>query len=547
MKKIYLILSLFILAVTAYAQTFEYKSNSPFGIEIFDMVNASNVGLKYAFFDGDGDGDMDLAIMGISNIDTTSVSIQFNINYFLRYQENIGNKTAPMYAPREDKFSLFQYPEKGGFMLPASGDLNSDGLIDFVISAEIDIYDIQYLQFQIQNADGTFTKTNCLDWELPTFSPYSFFVPELVDLDNDGDLDILLGGYYGSLDEEGDNIQVNTYLYAKNIGTPEEPDFLGWFPNPYNLAPDGQSFFTSGDLDLDGDVDLLNLKLEDDIPSLAFVENTASGNEKPTFAEPLVGSFDLPTAQEEEGFLFPSLVDLDGDGDLDLFIPVQGEELFEFRYYENTDCSQSVGQSEAAICFGESYTVNNEIFSESGTYTIETIGADGCKSIIELTLTVSEEINTQLALNGIQITATANALYSYEWLDCATNELITGANEAVLEAQYTGSFAVRITDINGCVVTSDCVYVELSGTENIALQKAVKIYPNPTDGNIYVSNKSQAQLKTIAVYSAKGALLLKEKEMPADGLDLTGNEPGLYLIKLDFGDWHVVRKIVLIN
>ena len=43
----------------------------------------------------------------------------------------------------------------------------------------------------------------------------------------------------------------------------------------------------------------------------------------------------MPTAGEEEDFLFPSLVDIDNDGDLDLFLPITTEENFELRYYRN--------------------------------------------------------------------------------------------------------------------------------------------------------------------------------------------------------------------
>lgn len=323
----------------SYSQSFEYIENSPFNIEVVNLQDSANVAFKYIFHDDDKDGDVDLTLAGIGVFDTTSNNVLFNINYFLEYQENIGNTSTPLYATREKKFQNFNYPDGGSFMVPAGGDLNNDGLIDFIVSAETDLYHTQYLQFQIQNPDGSFTVTNCLDWDLDPFVAYSFFVPELTDLDSDGDLDILMGGYHRDYDENGEPLDVLAYLYAKNIGTPENPAFLGWYENPYGLTPNGPGFSQSGDLDLDGDVDILNLTIFDDVSVLNFIENI--GTDKPEFDNPIESPFGLPVAGEEEDFLFPSLVDIDNDGDLDLFLPVSIEDAFELRYYKNTQLSST--------------------------------------------------------------------------------------------------------------------------------------------------------------------------------------------------------------
>ena len=333
-------ISFIVLTITfqfSFAQIFEYHSDAPFNIEIINSQEVNNLTLLYLFEDADQDGDVDLTLMGLAEQDTTSISLLHNLRYFLEYQENNGNTTSPMFAAREKSYDNFQFPTGGGFMIPDGGDLNNDGLIDFVVSAEIDIYNIQYLQFQIQNPDGTFTVTNCEDWNLDTFNPYSFYVPKLTDLDMDGDLDLLLSGYYSIYDENLERIEIPSVLYAKNIGTPDTPNFVGWYSNPYGLSSDENSILTSGDLDLDGDMDIIyNGIIDDSVAVFYYRENI--GTTKPEFADPIMSPFGLPVGNGSESFLFTSLVDIDGDGDLDFFLPVTviNDGTFELRYYENT-------------------------------------------------------------------------------------------------------------------------------------------------------------------------------------------------------------------
>ena len=546
MRKILLLMMVFGWTITSHTQNFQLKSVDPFDIQTIDLTDTSKAGLVYKFFDDDQDGDLDLIIMGLDNFDTTSASIQYNMRYFVSYQENIGSKISPQFGPREDRYTSFHYPEPGDFMLPAIGDLNADGRVDFVISSKVDIYDGQTLQFQIQNPDGTFTETTSLDWDLPEFTPYSFFVPELVDLDMDGDLDLLLGGYYGGIDSEGETTSDNRYIYAKNVGTPQQPEFLGWFHNPYNLIPDAQSFFASGDIDLDGDMDLLNLKLLDDVPTFKYAENVASPGNKPQFLESQM-DIGLPLAMEDENFLFPTMVDLDSDGDMDLFLPVMGDNGMALRYYENNLCVQSISQSSASICYGETYIIGDEEFSETGVYTISEVGNDGCIKSIELDLTVYDEIDNQLTVNGIELSAIQNPNYTYQWIDCNTSEMLSGQTGHTFTAPYSGSFGVIIYDNNGCESLSVCESVTLSNATDVDYQQAVIVYPSPTRGMVYINNKSELEITNVNVFNAKGELLLKNDKGINNQIDLSSLNSGFYYINFKLGNIKVTKKIILMN
>ena len=522
------------------SQNYSFQGVNPFGIEVVESLDDSNPGWNYQFFDADGDNDLDLIIFGISAIDTVSVNLFYNLRYFISYQENIGSSNSPEFASRQNLYDNFEFPVGGGFLLPTVGDLNNDGLFDVVVSAEVDIYGLQYLQFQIQNPDGSFSVSNCLDWDLPEFSSNSFFIPSLVDMDMDGDLDLMLSGYYGVVDENDQLTEDYTFLYAKNTGTADSPEFLGWYHNPFGLEPNGQSLLIGGDIDLDGDSDLLNLTLDGDLTNIAYVENMG-GTGRPDFEAPAFNALGLQAGAESETFMSPDLVDKDADGDLDLFLPVLLDEDVEFRYYENDLCHPTIIPLDAAVCFGESYEYNDVSYSESGLYLLDSTGADGCKIITELNLTIADEINTQLVVDGERITAENNEDYSYTWIDCNTGEPINGANASTFIATYSGDFAVEITDQYGCSAISDCVDVVVSSVEESDLSSRIKVFPTLTSGRLFI--RSQVIIDAIEVFNMSGEQVHIANR--ASQLDLFGMPPGIYFVKVHAHGESIVRKIVI--
>jgi len=152
--------------------------------------------------------------------------------------------------------------------------------------------------------------------------------PVLVDLNTDGQADLVVGNY-GQLKKDGN---FKSYLsYYKNIGNASGPRFelisadLGNISSlniGQNLAP------TFGDLDGDIDQDMI-LGCADG--KLYYFENTGGFN-TPNFV------ISTPNFQgiDVGGSSAPHLFDIDDDGDLDLFI---GNETGTIHYYENNGTS----------------------------------------------------------------------------------------------------------------------------------------------------------------------------------------------------------------
>lgn len=317
------------------SQAFKYHSTAPYGIQMV-AADSSKGAFKYMFADFDQDEDLDLVLMGIDSIID---SLGFNykgITYFVAYQENIGDKKHPAFADRVALSDNFPFVE--GLFFPAIGDLDHDGHPDLVVCAEIDDIGAQHILYYHRLANGTFEVQRMDILGLDPLLSQSVFQPELTDLDHDGDLDLLMTGYAPEFFDTTGTTSVPEFRYAKNIGDAYAPLFLGWFKNPYGLSTDPvPTMSVSGDINLDGDVDLLTISVIDSITPFYFYENVPGSNGKPFYKAPRESPFGLPQPEANVNYIAPTLVDLDGDSDLDLFVyRFDTTNTGGLMYFENT-------------------------------------------------------------------------------------------------------------------------------------------------------------------------------------------------------------------
>lgn len=141
--------------------------------------------------------------------------------------------------------------------------------------------------------------------------------PQLVDIDNDGDLDL----FVTTQESYGSNLEVVTY-FQRNVGTPTAPSFASPVRDPYGIELGDVfpfSFFV--DMDGDGDLDLLNTRFEYNYTTydyqgiVQYIENRGTAS-IPDFDNAPVDApfnFNLPNGV----VLLSSFADLDNDGDQD--------------------------------------------------------------------------------------------------------------------------------------------------------------------------------------------------------------------------------------
>ena len=317
----------------------------------FDVGAIATVALG----DLDGDGDLD-AVSGSNYGD-------------FQYFENTGSAASFAFVLRVGGANPLSGRDVGIYSSPTLGDLDGDGDLDLVSGS----------------ASGPlFFASNTGTALAPAFSglgtlavgPHSTGKPSLADLDDDGDLDLVVGdgaGLFSYLERTGTSISTafvertgdanpldgrdvgsvaapalsdidgdgdfdlvsgsaSPLLFAfENTGSATSPAFLArtGSTNPFGaLSPGPLPTPALGDLDADGDPDVL-AGLQNG--TFGYLESfLARAPQPPT---ELTGAANPLDAFDVGALSAPAFADLDGDADLDA---VSGEDFGAFAYFENT-------------------------------------------------------------------------------------------------------------------------------------------------------------------------------------------------------------------
>ncbi|MFA5123470.1 FG-GAP-like repeat-containing protein, partial [Zavarzinia sp.] len=298
------------------------------GIDVVAMGTPS-------FADLDNDGDKDVVVGAIDGT--------------LRYFRNTGTAAAPVYVELTAAANPFDGIDVGDLSVPSLADLDGDGDLDVVVGGNDGM--LRYFRNTGTASAPAYAELTGVSNPFNGIDAGIQSTPSFVDLDNDGDRDLVVGEFFGSL------------KYFQNTGTPAAPVYVERTGalNPFDgldVGNAGKPSFV--DLDGDGDLDAV---VGESGGTLKYFQNTGTAA-APVYAE-LIGAANPLNVVSVGVQSAPSLADLDNDGDLDLVV---GESFGRLKYFENTGTTATPAYLELVGAFAS--TLPLVVFGGQGDDTI---------------------------------------------------------------------------------------------------------------------------------------------------------------------------------
>ncbi|WP_369178235.1 beta strand repeat-containing protein [Candidatus Thiodubiliella endoseptemdiera] len=386
------------------------SGNNPF--EGIDVGNASAPTLA----DIDSDGDLDLVVG--------------EENRTLKYYQNTGTTSNPAYEAKTGDSNLFNGIDVGGFATPTLADIDGDGDLDLVVGENNGT--LKYYQNTGTTSNPAYEAKTGDDNPFNGINAGYSYSPILVDIDGDGDLDLVMGEAYGTL------------KYYQNTGTTSNPAYEAKTgdDNPFNSIDVGDSSKpTLADIDGDGDLDLV---VGESDGTLKYYQNTGTTS-NPAY-EAKTGDDNPFNGIDVGRYSAPVLADIDGDGDLDLVV---GEQNGTLKYYYNQQPSSVDTQAPTPI------TTNPWVLSDipAGQSAFKT------GDVISLTLTMSET----LKLNNT--TGSKVVIAGKDFVLDKTASITAGDKKLVFKYSVQAGDSIAATDFDIDNPTSD---ITLNNITNVA-------------------------------------------------------------------------------
>ncbi len=269
---------------------------------------------RFADIDADGVLDMFVGILG----ETFSASGELGENFY--FYQNKGSVAEPQFELRERQF--LSNLDVGTNSVPALADLDGDGDLDLLIGNEVSSNDRFRANLTYFTNAGTMSAPMLLmeNEDFLQLDVGFFYSPVFTDIDGDGDEDLFIGLGDGKL------------ALAENMSTgqtlsfgPVQANFRATIAGRDSVIDVGNNCKpTFVDIDADGDEDLF---MGEFFGNVNYYQNRGLATEP---------AFELVTDRFENiavgTYSYPSFVDIDHDGDFDLFV---GSESNGMQFYRN--------------------------------------------------------------------------------------------------------------------------------------------------------------------------------------------------------------------
>lgn len=344
------------------------------------------------------------------------------------------------------------------------------------------------------------------------------------------------------LDGDGDqdcfqaNYYDNEFIYQENTGYASSPNYSATEINPFGFSPAAPSFGpVFVDIDADGDYDLFSSSEEDG--TTFYYENTGTAT-APSFGSEEISPFGLTSIFS----IFGNFVDIDNDGDLDGFGAIYFEDLGENKIF----IAENIGSAEApefSEPLADPYGIS--LTSADFFYFLDfaDLDQDG-----DLDMMRSESENSNIFYHENIGTATLPEFEAGEGLASPFGISTLGTDQYFFLPMFVDIdddsdmdlFVPTIQFTDTSTVTANNFYenrtVVAGLTDNKFEVADFSVFPNPATNNLsLLSFSSTESIESVRILTVDGREVFRSNKW-INQIDLTDFTPGVYIVELAFAN-----------
>lgn len=358
--------------------------------------------------------------------------------------------------------------------------------------------------------------------------------PVLVDIDGDGDKDLVIG-YSGNITSTG--VKAGLVLLENkgdNTFEVKDTDYLGLLKSMQLL--DVRPFVA--DINGDGVDDLGFSSNSSKGMEIRYIPNKAARNQ--AFNIQLSNAVLLPTFTDFLAGESVTFFDFDKDGKMDI---LHGTSRGNIRFIQNTGSNQSpkyVVQNDNLGKLQTDYIAGN-VFLTTGD-----VNLDGKTDLLVGNRTGNMSIYRSFQEQNTNQFVVDTSLIFNSFSNKSENLLI-GGNATIAIGDLDNDLLPDViigTNTGGLRVLKNLTKVVITGTEQDQISQ---VYPNPTNRYVYVKMTENAQATLIDL---SGRIIQNTRMVRANTeevFDLQGLPTGMYLLKIETGKKSQTSKIILRN